>query len=114
MVISQTCRRLCSIALGCPALCTSFSWGRAVPPLDVTGVLNELATGAYNHIEQLPLEAPHRVDVDDDMGDVERLRAHVRTVEVRVVETTPMMELPEYCAEPAASPSDEPWPYRLW
>ncbi len=107
--ISQTCS---TIALGCPALWTSFSWGRAVLPLDVTGVLNELATGAYNYTEQLPLEAPHRVDVD--MGHVERLRAHVRTVEVRVVDTTPMMELPEYCAEPAASPSDEPWPYILW
>ncbi|EIW65255.1 uncharacterized protein TRAVEDRAFT_17027 [Trametes versicolor FP-101664 SS1] len=84
----------------------------AVPPLDLTGILEELATGAYSYIEKLVIEVPRRVDVD--MGDIEQRRARVGIVDLRVVDSTPTMELPEYCAEPAAILSDEPWPYRLW
>lgn len=84
----------------------------AVPPLDLTGILEELATGAYSYIEKLVIEVPRRVDVD--MGDIEQRRARVGTVELKVVDSTPTMEFPEYCAEPAAILSDEPWPYRIW
>lgn len=83
-----------------------------VPPLDLTGILDEVSSGAYNYIRHLVLETPSRVDVNAE--DVERLRTHFETVQVRVVDETPTIALPPYCVEPAAWPHDAPWPYRLW
>ncbi|OJT07969.1 hypothetical protein TRAPUB_1180 [Trametes pubescens] len=84
----------------------------AVRPLDLTGLLEELSSGAYDYIRHLVLETPPLVNIN--AGDVDRLRALCETVEMRVADETPTMALPAYCDEPAAWPSNEPWPYRLW
>ncbi|KAL1940621.1 hypothetical protein VTO73DRAFT_8056 [Trametes versicolor] len=84
----------------------------AVRPLYLTRILEELSSGAYGYIRHLVLETPPHVSVD--AGDVDGLRAHCEVVEVRVVDETPTIALPAYCNEPAAWPSNEPWPYRLW
>ncbi|OJT04932.1 hypothetical protein TRAPUB_4274 [Trametes pubescens] len=87
---------------------------RAVHPLDLTGILDELASGAYDYLEHLVIEVPHGVYVDD--GDFARLRGYFETARIAVVDEMPAMALPDYCVEPAAWPRhvDEPWPYRIW
>lgn len=55
----------------------------AVAPLDLTGILEELASGAYDYIQHLTIEVPYHVPVD--AGDVERLRRYCNTVQVKVV-----------------------------
>ncbi|KAL1940613.1 hypothetical protein VTO73DRAFT_8048 [Trametes versicolor] len=85
----------------------------AVPPLDLTGILEELASGAYDYIRHLTIEVPFHVAVD--AGDVERLREHCDTVQVHVMDVTPTISLPAYCYEPSTrAASDVPWPYKLW
>lgn len=85
----------------------------AAPPLDLTGILEELASGAYDYIQHLTIEAPYHVAVDG--GDVERLREHCYTVQVKVVDVTPTISLPAYRYEPNTwAASDVPWPYKLW
>lgn len=91
--------------------------GRArleVPPLDLDRILAELAKGAYDYLEHLVIEVPGHVRVD--ARHVARLRPHFKTTQVRVVDETPTMALPEYCVEPWGWPRDvkEPWPHRIW
>ncbi len=85
----------------------------AVPALDLTGVLEELASGAYDYVRNVVIEVPYHVAVD--AGDVARLREHCDTVQVKVVDVTPAISLPAYCYESAAwAASDVPCPYKLW
>ncbi|OJT07961.1 hypothetical protein TRAPUB_1172 [Trametes pubescens] len=85
----------------------------AVPALDLTGVLEELASGAYDYVRNVVIEVPYHVAVD--AGDIERLREHCDTVQVKVVDVTPAISLPAYCYESAAwAANDVPWPYKLW
>lgn len=83
-------------------------------PLNLTRILAELASGAYDYLEHLVIEVPGHVRVD--ARQVARLRPHFKTTQVRVVDETPTMALPEYCVEPRAWPRDvkEPWPHRIW
>lgn len=87
-----------------------------VPPLDLTAILEELASGAYDYLEHFVLEIPPFFRVDT--RDIERLRGNFETAEVRVVDKMPEMALPEYCVEPAARPGDaqpkKSWSCRLW
>ncbi|EIW65268.1 uncharacterized protein TRAVEDRAFT_68792 [Trametes versicolor FP-101664 SS1] len=83
-------------------------------PAMATGILEELASGAYSYVQHLVIEVPFHVPVD--AGDVERLREHCNTVQIKtVVDVTPTISLPAYCYERAAwAASDDPWPYKLW
>ncbi|KAL1940632.1 hypothetical protein VTO73DRAFT_8067 [Trametes versicolor] len=88
-----------------------------MPPLDLTGLVDELASGAYDYLEHLMIEVPSHLQwMDVDGGDVARLRAYFKTMQVRVVDETPTMALPEYCVEPSAWPRDvnDPWPRSIW
>ncbi|EIW65266.1 uncharacterized protein TRAVEDRAFT_42644 [Trametes versicolor FP-101664 SS1] len=88
-----------------------------MPPLDLTGLVDELASGAYDYLEHLVIEVPgHLRWMDVDGGDIARLRTHFKTTQVRMVEETPTMALPEYCVERSAWPPDvnDPWPHRIW
>ncbi|OJT04931.1 hypothetical protein TRAPUB_4273 [Trametes pubescens] len=84
------------------------------PPLDLTAILEELASGAYDYLEHLVLEIPPSFRID--AGDIERLRGNFKTVEMRVIDEMPEIALPAYCVEPAAWPGNarESWPCRLW
>ncbi len=84
-------------------------------PLVLAGILDELASGAYDYLEHLVLEIPHSVSVNP--GELARLREHFVTAEVKVMDNMPEMDLPSYCVEQAAWPKSvksEPWPSRLW
>ncbi|EIW65265.1 uncharacterized protein TRAVEDRAFT_42643 [Trametes versicolor FP-101664 SS1] len=86
-----------------------------VPVLILAGILCELASGAYDYLEHLVLEIPHRVSVNQ--GELARLREHFVTAEVKVMDDMPEMDLPAYCVEPGAWPKSvksEPWPSTLW
>ncbi|KAL1940633.1 hypothetical protein VTO73DRAFT_8068 [Trametes versicolor] len=84
-----------------------------VPPLDLTALLEELASGAYDYLEHLVLEIPPFFRVDP--RDIERLRGNFETAEVRVVDKMPGIALPEYCVEPEVRPGDAgmSWSCRL-
>lgn len=86
-----------------------------VPLLILAGILGELASGAYDYLEHLVLEIPHRVSVNP--GELAQLREHFVTAEVKVMDDMHEMDLPAYCVEPAAWPKSvkpEPWPSTLW
>ncbi len=85
----------------------------AVTPLDLTSVLEELASDAYDYVRHVVIEVPYHVAVD--AGDVEQLRKHCATVIVKVVNETPTrtVALPAYCEDPAMGASNDPWPYNL-
>ncbi|EIW65273.1 uncharacterized protein TRAVEDRAFT_17041 [Trametes versicolor FP-101664 SS1] len=85
----------------------------SVPPLNLTCILEELASGAYDYVQHLAIEVPYHIAVD--AGDVERLREYCDAVQVKVMDVTPTISLPEYCYEPKTwAASDDPWPYKLW
>ncbi|KAI0353143.1 hypothetical protein OH77DRAFT_631254 [Trametes cingulata] len=80
--------------------------------LDLSVVLDDLASGAYNYLKHLFIEVPRRELVTEEQ--LEALRSYFSTVQVSVADQAPIMELPDYCTEPYAWPDRRPWPYSCW
>ncbi|KAI0369948.1 hypothetical protein BV20DRAFT_945102, partial [Pilatotrama ljubarskyi] len=80
--------------------------------LDLSVVLDDMASGAYDYLKHISIEVPYHVQLDQ--AHLKALAESFTSVQVTVAEQAPVMELPEYCFEPYAWPDPQPWPLSRW
>ncbi|KAI0353144.1 hypothetical protein OH77DRAFT_631288 [Trametes cingulata] len=80
--------------------------------LDLSVILDDLSSGAYDYLVHLIIEVRRRDQIFKEQLAV--LEEFFSTVQVRVTEQAPTMELPDYCVEPYAWPDKRLWPMKCW